>query len=84
MLSNKRGDHLTNLWHIFYRCCKYGISMNPQKSIFVVTEGKLLGYVVCKERIIIDPKEKENYYHNHLSKQQEGYAIFPREDKCCL
>jgi len=33
----------------------YGISLNPKKSIFALQEGKLLGFVVSKEGITIDP-----------------------------
>jgi hypothetical protein len=33
---------------------KYGISLNPKKIIFGVTEGKLLGHIISKEGITID------------------------------
>lgn len=33
----------------------YGISLNAKKSFFVLSEGKLLGFVVSKSRIHIDP-----------------------------
>jgi len=32
----------------------YGISLNPKKFLFVVSEGKLLGHIVSKEGIYID------------------------------
>jgi hypothetical protein len=34
----------------------YGISLNPKKCLFVVSEGKLLGHIVRKEGVYIDPK----------------------------
>ena len=58
--SKKISDHLTNLQHIFDRCHKYGTSLNPRKSIFVVTKGKILGYVICKYGIVIDPKRTKS------------------------
>ena len=56
IFSKKREEHAFHLRQIFERCRKYGISLNPKKCVFVVTEGKLLGHVVSKEGISIDPK----------------------------
>ena len=42
--SKNRADHLTHLRRVFERCRKYGISLNPKKSIFAVIEGNLLGF----------------------------------------
>jgi hypothetical protein len=36
------------------RCKKFGISLNPSKSIFGVTKGKLLGHIVFDSGISID------------------------------
>jgi len=41
---------------VFDRCRKFGISLNPKKSLFVVKEGKFLGHIISKEGVIIDPK----------------------------
>jgi hypothetical protein len=38
------------------RCRKFGISLNPSKSIFGVTEGKILGHIVFDSGISIDPE----------------------------
>jgi hypothetical protein len=38
------------------RCREFGISLNPAKSVFGVTEGKLLGHIITKEGVKIDPK----------------------------
>ena len=56
IFSKKREDHVFDLKHIFYRCGKYGISLNPKKSIFPVLEGKLLGHIISKKGIPIDPE----------------------------
>ena len=37
-------------------CRKYGISLNPKKSLFSLEEGKLLGHIISKEGIRIDPE----------------------------
>ena len=57
--SKKRHDHLFALKQDFERCKNYSISMNSKKSIFVVTEGKLLGFIVSKDGMIIDLKRKD-------------------------
>jgi hypothetical protein len=41
--SKLRVDHLKHMKHIFERCRKYGLSLNPKTGIFVVSKGKLLG-----------------------------------------
>jgi len=38
----------------FIKCKRYGISLNPKKSIFIVDEGKLWGHVISKEGWAID------------------------------
>jgi hypothetical protein len=49
--SRKREDHIHHLRKFYERCRLYDISMNPKKCLFVVTQGKLLGYIVCNEGI---------------------------------
>ena len=56
IFSKKREEHAFHLKQIFERCRKYGISLNPRKCVFAVIEGKLLGHVVSKKGISIDPK----------------------------
>ena len=48
-------DHLVYLKHIFSKCRKYGLSLNPKKYVFVVEEGKLMGHIVSEKGICIDP-----------------------------
>ena len=46
-------SHINHLRQGFDRCREYGISLNPAKSIFGVTEGKLLGHIIFKDGIQI-------------------------------
>ena len=48
-------DHLVHLKRVFLKCWKYGLSLNMKKSFFVVTEGKLLGHIVSRDRVHVDP-----------------------------
>jgi hypothetical protein len=54
--SKNREDHIQHLTQIFKRCRKYGISLNPKKTIFGVEEVKLLGHIISQEGIFIDPE----------------------------
>ena len=54
--SKNREEHIQHLTQIFERCRKYGISLNPKKTIFSVEEGKLLEHITSQIGIHIDPK----------------------------
>jgi hypothetical protein len=54
--SKNRSDHFGHLRKVFLRCRKFGMSLNPSKSIFRVTQGKLLGHIVSDCGISIDPE----------------------------
>ena len=53
--SRSDQEHLEHLRQVFTICRKYGISLNPKKSLFCLEEGKLLGHIISKEGIRIDP-----------------------------
>jgi hypothetical protein len=38
---------------------KFGISLNPKKILFGLEEGKLLGHIISKDGIKIDPSRIE-------------------------
>ena len=48
-------DHLRHLRRVFLKCRKFGISLNPKKSHFVMEEGNLLGHITSERGIKIDP-----------------------------
>jgi len=54
--SKSDEEHLKHLRQIFMTCRKYGISLNPKKSLFGLEEGKLLGHIISKYGIRIDPE----------------------------
>jgi hypothetical protein len=51
-----REEHIQHLTRIFERCRKYSISLNPKKTIFGVEEGKVLGHIISRLGIHIDPE----------------------------
>jgi hypothetical protein len=57
--SDSNEQHLRHLKRVFQKCRKFGISLNPKKSHFEIEEGKLLGHIISKEGIKIDPRRVE-------------------------
>jgi hypothetical protein len=54
--SKKRSDHISHFPALFDKCRKLGISLNPKKSFMGMFEAKLLGHIVSKEGVQIDPE----------------------------
>eukprot|EP00253_Pinus_taeda_P006226 PITA_06226 len=54
--SKSDQEHLKQLRKLFMTCRKYDISLNPKKSLFALEEGKLLGHIISKDGIRIDPE----------------------------
>ena len=46
MFSKSDEQHLYHLKFVFEKCRKYGVSLNPNKSLFSMDEGKLLGHII--------------------------------------
>ena len=57
--SLRRADHLTHLRAIFMRCGHYRIRLNPHKCVFCIETSRLLGFVVSKAGIRVDPSKVE-------------------------
>jgi len=53
--SKIRQDHLTHLRAIFDRFHFYKIWINPHKCVFLVESGRLLGFIISKDGIHLDP-----------------------------
>jgi hypothetical protein len=81
--SKNREDHIQHLTQIFKRCRKYGISLNPKKTIFGVEEGKLLGHIISQAGIHIDPERIKAIAQLPFASQQEIYAVVLRENQFC-
>lgn len=53
LYSKRRNNHLHDLKQIFEIFKRYRISLNPKKSFFALSEGKLLRFIVSKNGICI-------------------------------
>ena len=55
--SKQRDDHRPQLKLIFERCRLYRLCLNPEKCVFMVRQGKILGHIVSKNGISTDEEK---------------------------
>ena len=55
IFSKSNNQHLDHLRQVFIKCRKFIIFLNPKKSLFGLEEVKLLGHIISKDVIRIDP-----------------------------
>ena len=60
----------------FLKCRKFGLSLNPKKSHFVVQEGKLLGHLVSADGIRIDPERVKSILKISLPRIKKDVQSF--------
>jgi hypothetical protein len=74
--SKNRLDHFGHLRKVLMHCRKFGISLNPSKSIFDVTKGKLLGHIVSDSGIRIDPERIVSILNLHAPTSKKEVQAF--------
>lgn len=79
VLSKIDEEHILHLKVTFEKCRRYGLSLNPKKSQFVLSEGKLLGHIVAHEGVKIDPKRVEKIIYISLPRNNKELKIFWEE-----
>jgi hypothetical protein len=75
-ISKTREKHIQHLRTIFQRCREYGISLNPKKSIFVVNKGNILGHIISKYGVTIDPARVESMKKIPLHRNKKDFKSF--------
>lgn len=73
IFSKTKKEHILHLELTFEKCRRYGLSLNPKKSQFALSEGKLLGHVVLQEGSKIDPKLVKFVSHIPLPKNKKEF-----------
>ena len=68
--------HLQHLERIFLKCMKFGVSLNSKKSHFVVDDDKLLGHIISKDGIKIDPARVEAILSISLPRNKKEVQSF--------
>ena len=74
--SKKVENHLIDLKKLFERLRKYNLKLNPTKCTFGAPVGKLLGFIVSKKGIEIDPTKIKTIRKMSISKIQEDVKSF--------
>jgi hypothetical protein len=59
VFSSSDKEHCCHLRKVFLKCRRFGLSLNPKKSLFSMKEGKLLGHIVLVEGVRIDSSRVE-------------------------
>jgi hypothetical protein len=69
-------EHRCHLKRVFLKCRKFGLSLNPKKSLFAMKEGKLLGHIVSVEGVRIDPDRVEAIQALSLPRSKKEVQAF--------
>jgi hypothetical protein len=78
IFSNFDAKHLVHLKQTFEKCRKFGLSLNPKKSHFAMKEGKILGHIVLKYGIKVDPKRIEAIDTINITRNKKRNSVFLR------
>ena len=79
VFSRREEDHLKHLENIVLKCRRFGISLNPNKSIFAPTSGNLLGHIISKYGIKIDPNRVNAIQKVDLPRRRKEIQSFLRK-----
>ena len=61
---------------VFSKCQRFGLSLNPKKSLFTMMEGKLLGHIVSAKGVRIDPNRVEAIQTLSLPRSKKEVQAF--------
>lgn len=74
--SKQDEDHMINLEKLFRRLSRHQLKLNPSKYTFEATSGKLLGFIVSKKSIKINPDKVKAILEirsPHTKKEVRGF-----------
>jgi ribonuclease HI len=76
VFSRSDKEHRCHLRKVFSKCRRFGLSLNPKKSLFAMMEGKLLGHIVSAEGVRIDPSRVEAIQTLSLPRSKKEVQAF--------
>jgi hypothetical protein len=76
VFSKTDKEHCYHLKRVFLKCRRYGLYLNPKKSLFSMQEGKLLGHIVSSEGVRIDPDRVEAIQALSLPRSKKEVQAF--------
>lgn len=75
-MGTPKEKHLQALEYVFHKCREKSITLNPMKCIFGVEYGILLGFLISKHGIAMDPFKVEALIQTHalhIVRQLRGF-----------
>ena len=82
VFSRREEDHLKHLEKVLLKCRRFGISLNPTKNIFSLTSRTLLGHIISKYGIKVDPNRVNAIQKIDLRRNKKEIQCF-LESKLC-
>ena len=79
VFSKYERDHFKHLEQVFLKCRKFGISLNPRKSKFSMQEGNILGHIISKDGIRIDPIKVKEILKVELPRSKKEFQSLIRQ-----
>jgi hypothetical protein len=76
VFSRSDEEHRCHLRKVFSKCRRFGLSLNPKKSLFAMQEGKLLGHILSAEGVRIDPNKVEAIQALSLPRSKKEVQAF--------
>jgi hypothetical protein len=76
VFSKTDKEHCCHLKRVFQKCRRFGLSLNPKKSLFAMQKRKLLGHIVSIEGVRIDPDRVEAIQALSLPKSKKEVQAF--------
>jgi hypothetical protein len=76
VFSKSDREHCCHLRRVFLKCKRFGLSLNPKKSLFSKKEGKLLGHIVSTKGGRIDPNRFEAIQTMSLPRSRKEIQSF--------
>jgi hypothetical protein len=76
VFSRSDKEHCNHLRKVFLKCRRFGLSLNPRKSLFAMKEGKLLGHIVSEGGVRIDPSRVEAIQALSLPRSRKEVRAF--------
>jgi hypothetical protein len=76
VFSRSDKEHCCHLRKVFLKCRRFGLSLNPKKSLFSMKEGKLLGHIVSAKGVRIDPSRVEAIQTLSLPRSKKEVQAF--------
>jgi len=76
LFSKNKRENFHHLRNIFETCRRYGISLNPEKSIFVLDEVNIPGFIFSEAGIMIDPERIESISNIEIPHNKNSMQSF--------